>query len=157
MFFEPGFLGTRAAMYMDVVTVYFAILPFLVAFAIHFARKGDYAMHYHLQLFTLVMTLAIVVVFEIGVRLGGGFLAYAEQSNAHYGFMVAFLIVHILIAIVTVAAWLFLVFTARKAYIEGGPSSPYFAEHKKMGKRVFAGITVTSVMGVMIYVFLFVI
>ena len=156
MFFEPGFLGTRAAMYMDVVTVYFAILPFLVAFAIHFARKGDYAMHYHLQLFTLVMTLAIVVVFEIGVRIGGGFLAYAEESGINYGFLVAFLLIHILIAIVTVGAWLFLVYSARQAYIQDGPTSPYFLDHKKTGRRVFAGIFVTSVMGVMIYIFLFV-
>ena len=155
MFFEPGFLGTRAAMYMDVVTVYFALLPFLVALSIRFAVQGQYVKHYKSQLFTLILTLAIVVVFEIGVRIGGGFFEYVKESNVNYGFMVAFLIVHILVAIVTVAAWLFLVYSARKEYVEEGPSSSYFSEHKKMGRLVFIGISLTSLMGVMIYVFLF--
>lgn len=155
MFFEPGFLGTRAAMYMDVVTLYFAVLPFLVAFCIRVAVKGNYVAHYKGQLLTLIMTLAIVVVFEIGVRIGGGFLEYAKHTSVNYGFLVAFLIVHILVAIVTVGAWLFLIYSARKAYIEHGPSAPYFKEHKAMGKKVFAGIAVTSLMGVLIYVFLF--
>ncbi|MDX1296042.1 MAG: DUF420 domain-containing protein [Sulfurimonadaceae bacterium] len=155
MFFEPGFLGTRAAMYMDVVTIYFALLPFLVAIAIRFAVKGNYVAHYKAQVLTLVMTLAIVVVFEIGVRIGGGFVEYAKHSGVNYGFLVAFLIIHILIAIVTVAAWLFLIYSARKAYVEEGPSAPHFIEHKALGKKVFVGIAITSLMGVLIYVFLF--
>ena len=33
MFFSKGFLGTDAPLYMDIATIYFAILPFLLAFA----------------------------------------------------------------------------------------------------------------------------
>jgi putative membrane protein len=156
MFFEPGFLGTRAAMYMDVVTVYFAVLPFLVAFAIRYAVRGEYEKHYRSQVLTLALTLVVVVVFEVGVRIGGGFLEYAKASGMNYGFMVAFLIVHILVAMVTVGAWVFQIVTARYAYLEQGPSAEHFALHKKRGRRVFAGIALTSVMGVMIYLFLFV-
>jgi len=156
MFFEPGFLGTRAAFYMDFVTLYFAVLPFLVAFAVRFAVRGDYLAHYRSQLFILTVTLSVVVVFEIGVRIGGGFLEYARYSALPFGFLVAFLIVHILVAIVTVGAWLFLVYSARAAYIAEGHTAAYFIEHRRLGRRVFAGIALTSLMGVMIYLFLFV-
>lgn len=156
MFFEPGFLGTRAAFYMDFVTVYFAVLPFLVSFAIRYAVKGNIVAHYRSQLATLVLTLSIVIVFEIGVRISGGFLEYAKQSSINFGFLMVFLIVHILVAIVTVGAWLFQVYSARQAYLDYGAAAVHFQEHKKMGKRVFAGIVLTSVMGVMIYLFLFV-
>jgi putative membrane protein len=105
MFFEAGFLGTRAAMYMDVVTLYFALLPMLVAYAIRLAARGAYERHYRMQMVVLALTLVIVVIFEVGVRFGGGFLDYAETSGMNYGFLVVFLIVHILIAIATVAAW----------------------------------------------------
>jgi putative membrane protein len=156
MFFEPGFLGTRAAMYMDVVTVYFALLPLFVALSIRYAVRGAYEKHYRSQMLTLGVTLLVVVVFETGVRIGGGFLEYAKESGVNYAFMVAFLIVHILVAMVTVGAWVYQIATARQAYLETGPSADYFVQHKKRGRRIFAGIVLTSVMGVMIYIFLFV-
>ena len=156
MFFEAGFLGTRAAMYMDVVTLYFALLPMLVAYAIRLAARGAYERHYRMQMAVLALTLVIVVVFEVGVRFGGGFLDYAGTSGMNYGFLVVFLIVHILIAIATVAAWLYLVYSARKVFLEKGADAEAFRWHAAMGKRVFAGITLTSLMGVMIYLFLFI-
>ena len=155
MFFEPGFLGTRAAMYMDVVTVYFALLPFLTAFAIRFAVKGNHVAHYRSQMAILGVTLLLVVVFEIGVRIGGGFLAYVKESGVNYPFMVTFLVVHILVAMATVGSWVFLIYSARRAYLEQGPSAEAFAGHKKTGRRVFGGIVLTSAMGVAIYLFLF--
>lgn len=155
MFFEPGFLGTRAAFYMDVVTLYFALLPFLVALAIRFAVRGNHRAHYKSQMAILAVTLLLVVIFEIGVRIGGGFLQYARESGVNYPFMVAFLVVHIIVAMVTVGSWGHLIYTARRAYLEEGPAAAAFRNHKKTGRRVFAGIALTSAMGVAIYLFLF--
>ena len=40
--FESGFFGTRAPFFMDIVTLIVALLPFLVAVAISFARNKYY-------------------------------------------------------------------------------------------------------------------
>lgn len=99
MFFEPGFLGTRAAVYMDIVTLYFAILPFLLAFSIRQAVVGRIDLHYKSQMVILALTVVMVLIFEIGVRLGGGFVEYVKLSNVSYDFLLLFLAVHILIAL----------------------------------------------------------
>jgi putative membrane protein len=155
MFFEPGFFGTRAALYMDAVTLYFALLPLLVMGAIALAMRRQYAAHYLAQMGIFALTLVVVVVFEVGVRISGGFLEYVKSSEVHYGFMVTFLVLHILVAIATVAAWAYLIYAARRAYRADGPDAFAFTTHKTLGRRVFAGILLTSVMGVSIYIFLF--
>ena len=40
--FEAGFLGTKALMYMDIITIYFGLLPFLMGGAIYMAMKKKY-------------------------------------------------------------------------------------------------------------------
>ncbi|MEA1918785.1 MAG: DUF420 domain-containing protein [Campylobacterota bacterium] len=151
--FETGFLGTSAPLYMDVVTLYFVLLPFLLAVGIRYAIKGNYDAHYKMQLWTFVVTLVIVVVFEVGVRVSGGFVKFMESSNANYTFMVAFLIFHVLVAILSVVMWSALIYGAVKRHkIE---KEPLPISHKKIGKFVFLGLSATSIMGVMIYYFLF--
>jgi putative membrane protein len=152
--FETGFLGTQAPLYMDIVTLYFAILPFLLGLGIRFAIKGNYESHYKTQLYTFVTTLLIVVVFEVGVRVSGGFIEFMESSNANPTFMVAFLIFHVFVAILSVVMWSALIYGAIKNYkIE---KNPLPLSHKKIGKWVFLGLSATSIMGVMIYYFLFI-
>ena len=156
MLFEPGFLGTRALVFMDIVTLFFAVLPFLVMGAIRFAVKGNYKAHFLSQSIVFSLTLLMVVVFEVGVRMSGGFLAFSEESAVPFTFLTVFLIVHILIALVTVVAWAALIYTASRNYVATGSGKPDFSTHKLRGKQVFVGICITSLMGCMIYLFLFV-
>jgi putative membrane protein len=150
---ETGFLGTNAPFYMDVITCYFAILPFLMGSAIFMAIKKRYELHYKMQLFIFVCTFLIVGVFEIGVRISGGFSAFMEQSNVNATFMLIFLGVHILIALITVVLYSILVYSAIKKFRL--KSVPIVVSHKKLGIFVFFGMSITSLMGVMIYYFLF--
>ncbi|MEA3498690.1 MAG: DUF420 domain-containing protein [Campylobacterota bacterium] len=152
--FSTGFLGTAAPFYMDFATLYFATLPILLGIGIHYAVKKEYEKHYKIQLGTFIITLIVVVIFEIGVRVSGGFLAFMEESNANYAFMVVFLVIHILIALISVVFWSALIYGAVKRHKIEGVSLP--SSHKRIGKYVFAGLTVTAIMGVMIYYFLFV-
>jgi putative membrane protein len=152
--FSDGFLGTSAPFYMDLVTIYFALLPFLLFIAIRKAVKGDYVTHYKMQLATFVVTLLVVVIFEIGVRISGGFMAFMQNSAANYTAMVIFLIVHVLVAIVSVVIWSALLYGATKRYkVE---KKEIQTSHKKVGQFVFLGLSLTSIMGVLIYYFLFV-
>ncbi len=152
--FSAGFLGTSAPFYMDLVTLYFALLPLLLGFAISFAIRGQYDAHYRMQLSVFVLTLLMVVVFEVGVRISGGFLAFMEKSQASHDMMVLLLVVHIIVALISVVLWSALIYGAiKRNRIEALPMTP---AHKKVGYYVFAGMSLTAVMGVSIYYFLFV-
>ena len=47
--FEAGFLGTRAPLFMDIVTVIVALLPFLMWSVVILAKAGVYKQHGTLQ------------------------------------------------------------------------------------------------------------
>ena len=153
MLFSKGFLGTTAPFYLDLATVYFAVLPFLLAFSIYFAIKKEYKKHFISQAIILSLTLLIVVIFEIGIRISGGFLEYSKYSNVSFDFMLVFLSVHILIAIAAVGGWLFLFISSYKDYKNNSFDGK---KHKKIGKAIFTALTISSIMGVFIYLFLFV-
>lgn len=153
MLFSKGFLGTAAPFYLDLATVYFAILPFLLAFSILYAIKKEYKKHFISQAIILSITLVIVVIFEIGIRISGGFVEYSKYSNISYDFMLVFLIIHILIAIAAVGGWLFLFISSYKQYKRNELDGK---KHKKMGKAIFIALTISSIMGVCIYLFLFI-
>jgi putative membrane protein len=153
MFFSKGFLGTNAPFYMDIATIYFAILPFLLAFSIFFAVKKQYKKHFISQFIILCLTLYIIVLFEIGLRISGGFMEYSKYSNISFDFMLVFLVIHIFIAIAAIGGWIFLFISSYKQYKRNELDGK---KHKKMGKGIFAAITVTSIMGICMYLFLFV-
>jgi putative membrane protein len=156
MFFAPGFFGTGAPVYLDVVTLYFALLPFLLAYAVRFAIRKEYAKHYRAQIAIFVLSLVIVVVFEVGVRLSGGFLEFAKGSSFSLTFLSVFLGVHILIALLSVVLWVIVLYTSYREYKEGGDSALFARRHKRKAWVLFAGLCVTSLMGVTVYAFLFV-
>jgi putative membrane protein len=153
MFFEPGFLGTKALMYMDIVTLYFAILPFLLGLSIYQAMQGNHKLHYQSQFIILCVTLVMVIIFEIGVRVTGGFVEYAKESPISYDFLLLFLIVHIFIAIMAVGGWIYLIISAYKSYRNDQLENK--EKHRRMGRWIFVALTVTSIMGSSIYLFLF--
>jgi putative membrane protein len=151
--FEAGFLGTRALWFMDLVTLWFAVLPFMMGGAIVTAMRKRYELHKTLQAVLFLLTLVMVVIFEVGVRFSGGFLAYAEHSSVPFGALTTLLAVHILIAVAAVGAWAWLLIDSWRRYRERGEVPP---SHKGYGKLVYAGMTVTSILGVLIYLLLFV-
>ncbi len=153
MFFTEGFLGTQAPFYLDLATVYFAILPFLLAFSIYLAKKKMYEKHLISQAIILGISLFIIVIFEIGVRITGGFEEYSKYSNISYDFMIIFLVIHILIAIAAVGGWLFLFISSYKDYINHHFNGK---KHRKIAKAIFFALTVSSIMGIFMYLFLFV-
>lgn len=152
--FEAGFFGTSAPLYMDIVTLFFALLPIFLGFSIYQAAKGNIQGHYRSQIAILAVTLVMVVIFEIGVRISGGFAEYVKMSSVPYDFLLIFLVVHIVIALLSVAGWMYLLASSYKLYQKEGRSG--MGKHKKMGKWIFAALTLTSAMGCCVYLFLFV-
>ena len=154
MLFKAGFLGTKALMYMDIVTLYFAVLPLLLGGSIYLAIRGNYQRHYQSQLLLLTMTVIMVLIFETGVRLSGGFALYAPQSTWSYDFLLIFLMIHILIALLAVGGWIYLIVSSYKLYINNTLTN--HRKHRRMGRWIYTALTITSIMGCSIYLFLFV-
>jgi len=152
--FETGFMGTSAPIYMDIITLYFIMLPLLMAVGIYMAVKKKLELHFKMQLGTYMMTLLVVTLFEVGVRLSGGFSFFMQHSNANYTFMIIFLLIHIVIAFVSVSAYSLLMYSSVREFRL--KKEALIKNHKKFGMLVYLGMTLTSITGVMIYYFLFV-
>lgn len=150
--FAEGFLGTRALWFMDLVTVWFALLPLLMGLAVFLAAKKRYRFHARAQGLLFGVTMVMVIVFEIGVRVSGGFVAYSEHSSVPFLPLTTLLLVHILIALFAVALWAWLLIDSFRCFQKEAAVSP---KHRRYGKVVYAGMTVTSFLGVLIYVLLF--
>lgn len=146
--FHNGFLGTRAPIFMDMVTVIVALLPFLVAGAIYFAKIKKYKVHAFLQIFIFVFSVIVLAYFEYGVRIGGGFNYFIEGSSAPHDYVFAVLLFHIAISIVTLIIWTTTLVTIKNLLLTN--------RHKKMGKAIFMGVLFTSLTGIWVYMLLFV-
>ena len=153
--FVPGFLGTRAPFYMDFVTLIVAFLPFLVALAVFFARRGFVRTHVVFQLFLFLFSIVVIGYFEYGVRLDGGFEKFAKQSSVPEGFLVAFLLFHIAVSLLTIVWWVKSIVTGLRDYLGGKLPGPASRRHFQSGRLTIVGIALTAFTGIWIYLFLF--
>jgi len=153
---EAGFLGTRAPLFMDGVVVIVALLPFLIGLGIWFAILGRYKLHHLFQTILFIVTVIVLVYFEYGIKLGGGFTEYMKESSINPTFALYFLIFHIIIASITIIIWAWTIkiaFADRKRRALPGV---YSRSHKKSGRRVAFFILLTSITGVGVYWILFI-
>ncbi len=155
--FQPGFLGTKAPFFMDFVTLIVALLPLLVGVAISFARKQKYELHGIIQTLIFVTSVLVVRYFEYGVRLGGGYEAFVQNTHVSHDYLFIVLMIHIGISVITLGIWISTIIHARKDNKRGGilPGS-HSLSHKKAGLRTFVGIVLTSLTGIWVYLLLFV-
>ena len=145
---------TQPPLYMNIITIYFMALPFLMAGAIFAAIKKKFDLHYRLQLAIFSVTLLVIIIFEVGVRLSGGFSAFMQTSNANMTYMSLFLALHILIALVSVVLYFLVIYSAYREFRLH--KEPLVKNHKFLARVVFLGMSVTSIMGTAIYYFLFI-
>ena len=147
-------LHTRAPLFMTLVTIYFVLLPLFVYIGIRFAKKGDIKNHRRFQIFIFFISLAVVFVFEAGVRASGGFSEFSKSSIVGYGFLSKFLIMHVIISTISLFGWIYLFI---KSYFAFKKDMGFFrVKHKLLGVLVFFGLCVSSLMGFATYIFLFV-
>ena len=154
--FEAGFLGTRAPLFMDIVTVIVALLPFLILGAISLARWRHYGLHAGVQATLFVVSVVVVAYFEYGVRSVGGFDAFIQESSTPQGYAFWVLIFHIAIAVLTLGLWINTLIRAKRDRRLNVLPGMYSKSHKKAGIRTFTGILLTSVTGIWVYYLLFV-
>ncbi|CAA6818569.1 MAG: Unknown protein [uncultured Sulfurovum sp.] len=154
--FSSGFLGTRAPLFMDIVSVIVAVLPFLIYGAISLAKKKNYRGHELTQKLLFVISVIVVGFFEFGVRMEGGYKNLMEGSSVSHDYLLYVLIFHIIISVITLILWTMTLHFARRYKRQKTLPGLYSDVHKKYGQRTFIGIILTMLTGGWVYALLFV-
>ena len=154
--FQPGFLGTRAPLFMDIVSVIVAALPFLIYGAITLAKKKNYSAHASVQKLLFITSVIVVGFFEYGVRMEGGYKNLMEGSSVSHDYLLYVLIFHIIISVITLFLWVMTLSRARRYKRQFTLPGLYSKPHKKDGIRTFIGIILTMLTGAWVYALLFV-
>jgi putative membrane protein len=154
--FQPGFLGAKAPFFMDFVTLIVAMQPLLVGVAIAFARRKHYTLHAFLQITVYLLSVVVVGYFEYGIRLAGGYEAFVQGTHVSHDYLLSVLVLHIVIAVLTLGIWTSTLWRAQKESKRGGILPGVGSEaHRKAGMRTAVGITLTSLTGIWVYLLLF--
>jgi len=154
--FQPGFLGTRAPFFMDVVSVIVAALPFLIYGAIMLAKKKNYRAHESVQSLLFVVSVIVVGFFEYGVRMEGGYKTLMEGTSVSHDYLLYVLIFHIIISVITLILWVKTLYSAKRYKKQTTLPGLNAGIHKKEGQRTFVGIILTMLTGAWVYALLFV-
>ncbi len=154
--FQSGFLGTRAPLFMDIVSVIVALLPFLIFGAISLAKNKNYEAHESVQKLLFIVTVIVVAFFEYGVRVEGGYKNLIEGSSVGHNYFIYVLIFHIMISVVTLILWVMTLYYAKRYKKQSKLPGAYSVAHKKAGQRTFIGIILTMLTGAWVYALLFV-
>jgi len=154
--FQSGFLGTKAPFFMDFVMLIVALLPFLIGLGIVLARQGAWRMHRVYQWLVFVVSVVVVGWFEYGVRVGGGFHSFVENSTLPKMLLWGVLIFHIVVSTLTIIGWVRTLIAAERAYEAGNLPGGHTLPHRRQGWWTATGVFLTSLSGIWVYLLLFV-
>ncbi|MEA3491895.1 MAG: DUF420 domain-containing protein [Campylobacterota bacterium] len=154
--FQAGFMGTRAPLFMDYVTLIVILLPLLVVLATLLARRRAFKLHIASQLSIFVASVIVISYFEYGVRVDGGFDTFVKESSISESFIFYFLIFHIIVSVATLVWWSRTIIAGMIAYRNNRLPGSFSAAHKRLGIQSTWGIFLTSLTGLWVYLFLFV-
>ena len=150
----PGFLGTRADVLVDIAMVFFVVAPFLMAYALRLAAQRHYRAHRRLQVAVLLGGIVAVLLLEGSIRFGQAVEAFTV--SAYYGTapMSGLFAVHLAVAVPTIIVWCVLAVLSWRRFPRVLPGS-FTPRHRLWGRLTFAGLWLTCVTGVGLYVMSF--
>lgn len=158
-----GFLGYRASLMLDVVVVaLIVVVPILLTSLYLVKVRRNYAAHRFLQTLLGVVLLIAVGAFEVDMRLQGGIRAILAKrltplTPEQLLFFDRLLAIHLVFAISTVVLWgLTLTLAWRRFSVPPRPGE-HSALHKVLGWASAIDITLTSVTGLLVYYFGFIV
>ena len=147
-----GFLGTRASLGMDVVLVGMLLVLPLLAWSIHLVRnRRNFAAHKRLQLLIAGLLLAVIVSFEIDVRLVSDWKLRAVASPWWPAGVWLALSVHLVFAISTFVLWVWVVWEAVARFPVPPQPGTHGPRHRLMARLAGIDLVLTTVTGTFFY------
>jgi hypothetical protein len=125
-----GFLGTRAPLILDVLCLAMLAVVLVLAWSIFQVKyRGRFSLHKWTQITLGAILLAVVILFEIDIRLHG----WEERAAGQLGgrappAAVTALYVHLVFAVTTVVLWPTTIFLALRNF----PNPPRPAQHSRI-------------------------
>lgn len=150
--FPPGFLGTRADLLTDVITVGYGLIPLVLYLSARMARAGAHRRHRAVQTGCLLALTVILILFETNIRLKGGSQAlFVTSSFAETPLLRFTLLGHLAIAVATYLGWVALTVVSWRRFGHALPGS-FTQRHRSLGQCVIVGNVATAVSGVWLYI-----
>jgi len=160
---SDGFLGYKASLMLDVVVCALIVVVPILLFSLYTVKiRRNYALHKALQILLGVLLLVVVGLFEFDMRWQGGISGIlakrvrpltAEERAAFN----TLLYVHLTFAVSTVFLWGTTLTLALKRMPQPPGPCPHSRLHKVLGWLSATDITLTSVTGLMVYYYGFVV
>ena len=152
---KNGFLGTPASIMLDVVVCSLVLVVPTLLFSIYLVkRRRKYDVHKHVQLTLGLVLLLVVILFEVDMRLQGGFWAMASQSPYYNtAFMVYLLYVHLFFAVSTVIMWSITYYITLKRFPSPPRPTAFSPTHRVLAWISVVDMGATVVTGLMVYYF----
>ncbi len=149
-----GFLGTRADIFVDMAMVVFAAAPFLMAYALRLAAQRRYHAHRKLQIGVLLAGIVAVLLLEGSIRFGRAVEAFTVSAYYDTAAMAGLFAVHLAVAVPTFVVWCVLAALSGRRFPRVLPGS-FSSRHRFWGRLTFAGLWLTCLTGVGLYVMSF--
>jgi putative membrane protein len=150
--FPDGFLGTRADLLTDLITVGYGVIPLALYLSSLLARRGAHRLHRNLQCSLLGLLTVILILFEVNIRMRGGSEAlFVSSSFAETPLLRIILLGHLAIAISTYLAWSALTVVSWRRFETSLPGR-FSVFHRRAGMAVIFGNVATAITGIILYV-----
>jgi len=158
-----GFLGYDASFMLDVVVcALVAVVPVLI-WGVSEAKRGRFLRHRNIQLALAAVLLVTVLLFELDMRLQGGWENIVNHDPANprlAGEALAqvekLLYVHLFFAVSTPFLWGTTIWLALKRFPNPPRPGAHSALHKKLGWLSVVDLVMTSVTGLAFYYMAFI-
>lgn len=158
-----GFLGyPPSTLMLDVVVSALVLVVPILLFSLFLVKvMKNFTAHRNVQLILAVVLLIAVVLFEIDMRLHGGWAQIVNQpegrlSPERMATIQMALYVHLVFAVSTPVLWGITIAGALRKFANPPVPSPYSRVHKILGWISVIDLTLTSVTGLVFYYFAFV-
>lgn len=153
-----GFLGTRAPLILDVLCLAMLAVMIVLAWSIYLVKvRRQYALHKRIQVALGLILLAVIVLFELDIRLHGWQDRAAGQIGGQApAAAVTALYVHLVFAVSTVALWISTTVLALRRFPEPPLPAPHSRVHKILGWIASVDMGFTTLSGWVFYWFAFV-
>lgn len=158
-----GFLGfPSSTLMLDVVVSALVLVVPILLFSLFLVKvRKNFTAHRNVQLLLAVVLLIAVVLFEIDIRLHGGWEQIVNRPEGRITpermeTIRQSLYVHLVFAISTPIVWGITIVGALRKFANPPVPSPYSRVHKVLGWVSVIDLTMTSVTGLMFYYLAFI-
>lgn len=160
---HTGFLGYHATFMLDVVVcALVGVVPTLL-YSLYLVKvQRAYALHRNIQVLLGLVLLVTVGLFEVDMRMHGGIRKILGQremplTSEQFTFFYKLLYVHLFFSVTTVFLWAATLILALRHIPNPPTPCAHSTLHKRLGWLSTVDITLTSVTGLLVYYFGFVV